>query len=183
MRNPTPAEIAEKLINLSGIDLFENTRKRDYVEIRALACFLMREKLNMRLCSIAKFFQDNFKPMDHATVIYAVKNYPYYKKANSSLEKLELSFRWEEGLNFEEMDRIEFLEMKLTTLQNKYDKLIGNLDNPLIKAVHDITDRKQIWEMADQIVLMKKAWKWKSKEFVDKCEVIEAGEGISGSRF
>jgi len=76
MRNLNPAEIAEKLIKASGINIFENTRKRDYVEVRALTCFLMREKLNMRLCSIAKFFQDNGKPMDHATVIYAVKNYP-----------------------------------------------------------------------------------------------------------
>ena len=41
MQNLTPTEICNKLIKLSGIDLFKNTRKRPYVEVRALACFLM----------------------------------------------------------------------------------------------------------------------------------------------
>ena len=36
--NLKPIEIANKIIELSGINKFENTRKREYVEMRALLC-------------------------------------------------------------------------------------------------------------------------------------------------
>lgn len=163
MQNITPTEICKRLIRLSGLDLFNNTRKRPYVEVRALACFLMREKLNMRLCAIAKFFNENGKHFGHDTVIYMVNNYPYYKKANSTLEDWEMCFTFINGLDYEEVDRIRVVQNKLTILQNKYDKLTEKLESPLIKAVYNVTDRKQMWELADKIALIKKSWEWKNK--------------------
>ena len=62
MMNLKPIEIANKLIEESKINIFENTRKRNYIELRSLLCFLLRKKLNMRWIRIAKFFNDNNKP-------------------------------------------------------------------------------------------------------------------------
>ena len=55
--NLKPIEIANKIIELSGINIFENTRKREYVEMRALLCYLLREKLAMRWTNISLFFR------------------------------------------------------------------------------------------------------------------------------
>ena len=71
--------------------------------------------------------------------------------------------RNEQGLDYEEVNRISFLEDKLSALQDKYDKLEENLQHPLVKLVSDIEDEKNKWELADQIVIVKKSWAWKNK--------------------
>ena len=83
--NLKPIEIANKIIQESGINVFENNRRKYNVEMRSLLCFLLREKLNMRWLNIAKFFNDNNKSMTHASCIHAFKNYKMYKKTNSKL--------------------------------------------------------------------------------------------------
>ena len=163
MINIRPEEIVRKITNLSGFDPYENTRKRNQVEVRALACYLMREKLNMRWTNITKVFEDNGKQMHHASAIHLVKNYKFYKLANKDLQKYEDSFNFLQGLDYEEVNRISFLEDKLSALQDKYDTLEENLQHPLVKLVADITDEKNKWELADQIVIVKKSWAWKNK--------------------
>ena len=163
MINIRPEEIVRKITNLSGFDPYENTRKRNQVEVRALACYLMREKLNMRWTNITKVFEDNGKQMHHASAIHLVKNYKFYKLANKDLQKYEDSFNFLQGLDYEEVNRISFLEDKLSALQDKYDTLEENLQHPLVKLVSDITDEKNKWALADQIVIMKKSWTWKNK--------------------
>ena len=48
MQVKNPQEIGDKVSRIVGLNIFENTRKRDYVESRALVVFLLREKLLMR---------------------------------------------------------------------------------------------------------------------------------------
>ncbi len=38
-------EIAQKVIQLSGINIFEKTRKREVVEMRGLFFYILREKV------------------------------------------------------------------------------------------------------------------------------------------
>ena len=42
--NLKPIEIANKIIQESGINVFENNRRKYNVEMRSLLCFLLREK-------------------------------------------------------------------------------------------------------------------------------------------
>ena len=56
-----PIQIADKIKELSGINIFENTRKRPVVEMRSLLCYLLREKLGMRWTNIALFFKSQEK--------------------------------------------------------------------------------------------------------------------------
>jgi len=39
-------KISERIIEMTGVDIFQNTRKREYVELRALACYIFRKKMN-----------------------------------------------------------------------------------------------------------------------------------------
>lgn len=65
------------LINLineeAGIDIFRNTRTREYVEARALLTYLLRTYFNLRLNEIKRIFETNGYPVHHATLIHALK--------------------------------------------------------------------------------------------------------------
>ena len=62
MKNLKPLEIADRLKELTSIDIFENTRTQEVVKVRSLFCYLLREKLAMRWTAISQFFQHNNKP-------------------------------------------------------------------------------------------------------------------------
>jgi len=40
--NLKPIELANKLKEITGINVFENTRRRSVIEVRSLLCYLMR---------------------------------------------------------------------------------------------------------------------------------------------
>ena len=97
-------EIGDKVGKIIGINIFENTRKRDYVESRSLVVFLLREKLLMRWVNIAKYFEDNGKHMNHANAIHLFKMYPIYKRDNKQLSVIEQLFIFKSQLNYDEID-------------------------------------------------------------------------------
>ena len=107
-----PIEIAEKLQQITKVNIFDNSRKQDIVDVRSLLCYLLREKLNMRWTNIARFFKENGKNMHHATVMHCVKKYPIHKQANKDLARWEKIFTWKSDLTYDEIDKIYYLEMK-----------------------------------------------------------------------
>lgn len=70
--------IAEKIL---GLDLLSNSRKEEYIEGRAIVYYILRHKLGMTYQQIAKVFNKN-----HATVLHALKEWPYMVKYNSQLD-------------------------------------------------------------------------------------------------
>lgn len=90
----------------AGIDIFRNTRRRDYVEARALLTYLLRNYFGMRLSEIQRLFKKNGYPIHHATLLHALKSFkdtylPYnpflqgvYDKASETLNnKAEFKIR------------------------------------------------------------------------------------------
>ena len=63
--NVLQKRIVQRVQSVTGLNPMRNTRKREYVEARALLIFLLRDVCNMYLSEIARFFQDNGKPMHH----------------------------------------------------------------------------------------------------------------------
>jgi len=164
MRNITPERIVEKLTKVSGIDPYNNTRKREYVEIRALACWLMRMELGMRWCAITKIFSDNGKKMHHASAIYLVKNYPHWKKQNKALQDWQNIFHFIEGIDYEEVDRLHILEGRLSDMQTEYDLLAEQLEHPLVKLVYDISTEENKKDLIERIGMITKSWAWKQNK-------------------
>ncbi len=78
-------ELANLIINTSGIDVFENSRKREVIEHRSLLIYILREVERMSLFSIREFFKKNGKHYDHSTVHHAYKNFEMYSTYNSRL--------------------------------------------------------------------------------------------------
>jgi len=171
-------KIGDSVKEASGLDIFDNTRRRDYVEMRALVCYVLRKKMRIGLTNIALYFQSEGKTMHHATVIHLVKMYPVYKKYNSSLEWIEDSFEELNNLEFNQDSYIknQYLSYNYDKLQEKYKDLKDTIkNNRILDVLKDIPEDK-IDEVIERINILKKSWDWKSK---DKCEVIEASSGIS----
>ena len=77
--------IADQIKELSGLDIYKNTRQREYVEARSLLIFLMYNTLNFRLSEIEQFFVSKGKHYNHATVLYALKNFNSYRQFNKNI--------------------------------------------------------------------------------------------------
>ncbi len=162
--------IGNKVKEISNINIFKNTRRRDHVEVRALLCFVLKEKLRMGPSDIARCFVYLGKTMNHATVIHLQKKYPMYKKYNHFLNKIEKSFIFKEGTEEKDGERINFLETQYTELVLKYKELKNSIDdNPKLNLLHDIPDDK-LDEVIERISMLKKSWSWKNK---DSCEILE----------
>jgi len=159
-KNLSPIELANKLKDITGINVFENTRRQKVIEIRYLLCYLLREKLNMRWTRIADFFKENGKDLDHSTVIHAVKTYPYHKKANKELIELEGYFTFKQDLPIDQINRLSYLE-------DKYNKLEYMLENPLVKMVYKIPEKRHeeaIMHISN--VIKSFEWKYNDKKIV-----------------
>jgi ABC-type lipoprotein release transport system permease subunit len=78
-------ELANLIINTSGIDIFENSRKREVIEHRSLLIYILREVERMSLFSIRDFFKQNGKQYDHSTVHHSYKNFEMYSTYNPKL--------------------------------------------------------------------------------------------------
>tara|TARA_R110001606_G_scaffold146197_3_gene286168 strand:+ start:112 stop:669 length:558 start_codon:yes stop_codon:yes gene_type:complete len=157
----SPSEISKKIIKLSGINIFDNTRKREYVEMRALLCYLMRDKLSMTLDKIVKFFVSKNKSMHHANCLHLIKNYPMYKSNNKLLDKFEKTFIFSSKIPYDDIDKVNYLENKYIDLEKKYLELIGKLKNPLVKLVIDVED-KNVINLMNRIKIIKSSYDWKN---------------------
>lgn len=77
--------IVALLKNMSGIDVFENSRKRYIVEARALLVYILREVHGLTYFQIRDYFRSKGKAFDHSTALHAYNNYPMYCKYNPRL--------------------------------------------------------------------------------------------------
>jgi hypothetical protein len=172
-------KIGDSVKEVSGLNIFDNTRRRDYVEMRALVCYVLRKKLRIGLTNIALYFQSEGKTMHHATVIHLVNQYPMYKRYNSRLASIEESFEDLNNLEFNQDSYIrnQYLSYNYDKLQEKYKNLKDNIKtNPILDVLQDIPEHK-IDEVIERINILKKSWDWKSK---DECKVIEANTSMEG---
>ena len=123
-------KIANNLSEISKLNPFENTRRREIIEIRSALVKILREYQEMTLNQIASFFTNNNRKMDHSTVLHSLKNYEIYIKYNPKLKK------WHDFIVdsfFESGDYNESFIVKRKILKNRIDCLNKkNLDELLL---------------------------------------------------
>jgi len=163
--NLTPYEIGGTINKISGVNIYGNTRSRKVVEHRALMCYLLRDKLNIRWRYIAEFFNDQGKHMDHSTAIHAVKMYPLYKRHNKSLAEIEGRFVFTNKGSGKEINKMTYLENKYDKLESKYLNLKQQLDTPLLGLVLNAPPSRTN-ELYERVKMQVDSWKWKDREGV-----------------
>lgn len=99
----------------SGIDLFRNTRKREYTETRALFSYFLRNYFGYKLHEIVEVYRKNGYTTHHATILYAIKNYkevylPFSRILKDLDEKMYIKFG-------------NHNEVKLRTLKMRVDSI------------------------------------------------------------
>jgi len=80
-------KIARHIIDVSGIDVFKNSRKREFVEIRSLLTFMLRHHCRMKFMEIKDFYISKGKSYDHSTAIYSLKAFETHRRYNPLLDK------------------------------------------------------------------------------------------------
>ena len=80
--------VQELIKQITGVDIFQETRKQEVVEYRAVANLFLNKILGYSLMDIVRWYQSNGKNSHHATIIFSINNYDIYKKYNKDLEKM-----------------------------------------------------------------------------------------------
>ena len=125
INNLKPINIADKISELSGIDVFANNRERKVVEVRALLTYLLRDKLKMRWKNIVLFYDQNGKKINMANVMHSYKKYPYYQQQNSELINLQSQFVFDPDISHDEINQIDYLEKKCRRLEKKLEEQLN----------------------------------------------------------
>lgn len=79
-------EVADRINKLADLDIFDNTRKREYIEARSLFCLIAYKYCFKNYSQIAKFLIANGKSSDHSTILHSIRNYDLYKIYNKNLD-------------------------------------------------------------------------------------------------
>jgi hypothetical protein len=177
----TPEEVSELLYNLSGVDVFQNSRKREIVEYRSLLCYILRYNLEMRWEKIAKFMKLNGKDFDHATAIHSVKMYEVYKINNKRLEILRKKFKHKTKEEFITESKLEELANRFKQLEAKYLKILDANKTLIVSKEFTVNEkeyrtlsRKQKLIYDERVSLILKSFKW--KEYNTEFETINIAQ-------
>jgi hypothetical protein len=120
----TAQEISDRIIKKSGVNVFENSRRKEVIQHRSLLIHILRDKMNLRWINIALFFKANDKNLTQATVMHSYSYYPIYKDENKDLEIIENQLHFK-PVDIDTLDKIHYLENKIENLQRKLNKYEG----------------------------------------------------------
>jgi chromosomal replication initiation ATPase DnaA len=124
-------EVAQKINRLAELDIFNNTRKRQYIEARSLFCLIAYRYCNVNYSRIAEFLISNGKSSDHSTILHSIKNYEIYKIYNKNLD-IWLEDVIENLQNLESNQKVQLVTHKLKQLTDPGLDLI----NEFVSKIH-----------------------------------------------
>jgi hypothetical protein len=80
--------IGESINQLCGVDIYENKRTQDLVDIRSMACFILHKDLKMTLYEVRDHFNFFGKQMNHTSVLHNVRLFAEVRKRKTHLEAI-----------------------------------------------------------------------------------------------
>ena len=132
----------DSLINITSQhlllpDIFSKSRQIRYIEARAIIYTILRRYGSYKLKDIANIFSKN-----HATIIHALKEFPYMIKANPHLEVKYLSIleEWSGIVHKNPNNVLNKLQKRLKSLE-KQNEILNLSDNFLKTKI----DNMEVW--------------------------------------
>lgn len=131
----------------TGLDLKRKTRKREYVDARAIAFYIIKTELNLSLDAIGKFFEKN-----HATVLHGLRVFYNLIETDKSFKnkfnKIFFTFKKQTGADVIVEDNTDEIK-KLKNLYDERIKLLILENNKLkvqveSKDIHPYSDIKEL---------------------------------------
>lgn len=78
--------ISDLVVSITELNIYKDTRKRPYVEARALFFYILREDYGTTFRFIQEYMESKGKWLHHASLLHAVSNFKYYAKYNQRLQ-------------------------------------------------------------------------------------------------
>tara|TARA_R110000796_G_C14331343_1_gene409154 strand:+ start:95 stop:622 length:528 start_codon:yes stop_codon:yes gene_type:complete len=154
-------EITNKIIELSGYNIFKLSRKREIVEFRALAYYIFKNKFKMQWTDIVRFFEAKGLKRNHATIIWSVNSYETYRRSNKKLNEIENMISFKTIMDIKEIDRVTYLENKCKHLEKQLQELTnGSNLHTLIKKI----PKEREGEAISRLELIIKGWEWQHND-------------------
>jgi hypothetical protein len=157
-------EIAEKVIELSGINIFERSRKREIVEMRSLFFYILKNKLDMGLTEMSRYFEDSASSINHATIIWSLKNYELYKSTNKRIQEIEEMIILKTSMNIKGINRETYLELKCKELEAEIERLNTKPNESKIIDLINQVPKAREGEFITRMELMLKGWQWQYRD-------------------
>ena len=157
-------EIAEKVIELSGINIFERSRKREIVEMRSLFFYILKNKLDMGLTEMSRYFEDSASSINHATIIWSLKNYELYKSTNKRIQEIEEMIILKTSMNIKGINRETYLELKCKELEAEIERLNTKPNESKIIDLINQVPKAREGEFNTRMELMSKGWEWQYRD-------------------
>ena len=130
-------EIAAKIKDVTTVYVFEKRRTLQIVDARAMFCYILRVDLKYKSVEIREIIRE-FRPYDHATVLYMVKIYESdVRYRRPDLEELRLQLINQYSPYFVMLTKAKAIEDE--DLMNEIINLIDNYETTKQKRV-DIFD-------------------------------------------
>jgi hypothetical protein len=131
-------KIAKQVNKLAKLDVFKNTRKREYIEARSLLSMVLYKYEKMNLHEIKKFYIENGKSSDHTTVLHSIKNWDMYRHYNNTLIDWLTCITTDMGKANNEAKR-ELIKLKVNYISNE--------DVDEIATIVDLMAKKELSEV------------------------------------
>lgn len=135
--------LAKEVMKQSSVDVFKNTRQRNYTEARAVFNFFARNIYGHTYLSIKKFYNINGKPMNHATIIHSLKTFDANMKFSDYMrdlyESIDPTMIYREGIKAKSAYLINQLTNENASIAYEY-----------VKAIYD--DQQRLEQMGEQVV-------------------------------
>jgi len=80
--------ICESINQICGVNIYENKRTQDLVDIRSMACYILRKDLKFTLYNVRDHFISNGKKMTHCNVMHNVKLFQEVRKRKPHLNDI-----------------------------------------------------------------------------------------------
>lgn len=127
--------ITEKIIDRSGLDIFKNTRKREYVEARALLIHILTFEFRMGRTAIAEYVTRKGYTLNHTSIVHSLRMYDTYMRFSPAMRN------WYRDLDLDG-DREAY------NMQKKIKQMLPHLLRGDLRDLH-----KQVNEMYHQAEL------------------------------
>jgi hypothetical protein len=177
--NITEADkIFNKYNSLCTFDPLIKTRETKAVYFRALLYKVLMHFNYMNDRQVADYFLLKGKKTNRVSILQAVKKTGIYYRDFSDFRTLyDVYF----GDNAQIRRLIEEKKENIIIKNKKrFAKRIPNRINDKLHNFVDTIPKDRQQEILERLQLMVKSWSWKSK---DRCEIIEASEGIENNTF
>lgn len=118
--------ICESINQICGVNIYENKRTQDLVDIRSMACYIIHKDLNFTLHKVKDHFNSSGKKMTHCTVLYNVRMFDEVRRRKPHLNDIRDTIMGTIDPKYLLMKRIENIEdiskiEQITNCVNHYE--------------------------------------------------------------